>query len=249
MQELDAIAEYYIPENDFDKFLINYGLTTAQKYFGKGCFLELGCATGESTLRLLHHVDNLDVVEGAQSNIEKTRAKIEALIKDKQWEKNKNIVFFNSLWEDFFWPEQKYSDIIWFHGLEHINSPDKILSRARRSLLPGGRLHVITPNANSYHRKLGVNLGMLKDIHELNERDKKVGHVAVYDRQQVFDLLQKNGFLVKDWHGVFFKLFSNKIMFELCQKEKGLAGALFALGKDFPENCAELYICAVPGGL
>lgn len=244
MRKLDKIAKFYKPEKDFDNCLIERGFDVAKDYFGHGNFLELGCATGQSTIRLLCYVDRLDVVEGSTVNIRKTQDKIKFLARTKRWLKKKEVNFFCCDWRGFSFPRRKYSDVIWFHGLEHVLSPTAILSSARESLIPGGRLHVIVPNADSFHRKLGVALGLLKDVHQLNQRDKKVGHATVYDYEQVSQLLKKNGFKIDHWHGIFFKLFSNKIMMDLTKKIKGLDKALFDLGKDFPANCAELYICA-----
>lgn len=244
MRKLENIAKFYKPENDFDDKLIKYGFLTAKDFFGRGHFLELGCATGQSTIKLLGYANFLDVVEGSLTNIKRTQGKIKLLVKNNKQLQKKEINFFHCNWEDFNFSKNKYSDVLWFHGLEHVSSAKQILAKVRHGLAKGGRLHIIIPNANSFHRKLGVALGLLKNVNQLNERDKKVGHVIVYDFEKVSRLLKKNGFEICHWQGIFFKLFSNDTMMDLTKKIKWLDNALFDLGKDFSENGAELYICA-----
>ena len=230
---LDNIAAIYKIEEDFDSVLLNYNLKVISFYFKGKIFLELG-TSGLSTKLLLPYASCIDVVEASKVNIEKA----------KQMVDNNCITFYLSLWEKFNYPVQKYTDIIWFGGMEHIEAPEKILQRLRTALVKKGRLHIVVPNALSLHRRLGTYMKLIKEPHELSERDKKFGHVKVYDRFQVTQLLIEVGYHVFAWEGIFLKPLPNAKMLLLYKENPKLIDALYKIGKELPDYCAEIYICA-----
>lgn len=233
---LDKISNFYT-EEDFDYILIYYGLKIFEKYRKGNHFLELGCSLGISTSHLLNYASSLDVVEGSELNIIKTKNRIV---------KHNRVNFYHSLWEDFNYPINKYSDVIWFRGLEHVNNPEKILRKIISSLIDDGRLHIIIPNALSLHRRLGTIMGILKNNWELSERDKSLGHFKVYDKNQLLDLLSKEGYKINIWQGILLKPLPNHKMLELYKDNPQLIDALFEIGKELPDYCAEIYVCATP---
>lgn len=237
-QNLEHIASLYNVATDFDAILVSYDFEVAKEYFCGKTFLELGCATGESVLKLIPFADSIDVVEGAEKNIETTKEKVGNDVAAK-------IQYFHSLWQDYTFPENFYSDVIWFHGIEHIEDPESLLKKIFASLQPNGRLHVVTPNAFSLHRRVGVAMGLLQDVHELNERDISVGHVAVFDREQVLALLDRCNFVAHAETGIMIKPLPNSKMKELSQQNPDLIYAYFTLGKELIDLAAEIYICAV----
>ncbi len=233
---LDKIADFYT-EEDFDYILLYYGLKVFEENISGEHFLELGCSLGISTSFLLNYAVSLDVVEGSELNIKKAKKRIG----------NANRVnFYHSLWEDFNYPLNKYSDIIWFRGLEHVNVPEKVLRKITPSLASDGRLHIIVPNALSLHRRIGNIMGILKSPWDLSERDKALGHFKVYDRFQLFALLTENGYKIIKWQGILLKPLPNHKMLELYKENPKLIEALFEIGKELPDYCAEIYVCAIP---
>lgn len=235
---LEEIASQYNVATDFDAILVGYDFEVAKEYFSGRTFLELGCATGESVLKLLPYAEAIDVVEGAEKNIETTKAKVGEAPSAK-------VQYFHSLWQDYTFPENYYSDVIWFHGIEHIEDPESLLKKIFTSLQPNGRLHVVTPNAFSLHRRVGVAMGLLQDVHELNERDRMVGHVVVFDREQVLSVLDRSGFVSLAQSGIMIKPLPNAKMKELSEQNPALIHAYFTLGKELVDLAAETYICAI----
>ena len=112
-----------------------------------------------------------------------------------------------------------------------------------KSLIPNGRLHIVIPNALSLHRRVGVYAGYLKEPHELNDRDKEVGHVKVYDRFEIVELLKKSAFNILDFQGVLLKPLPNSDMMAMYKKNPDLIQAFFDVGKELPDYCAEIYMC------
>jgi len=233
---LDEIASFYT-EEDFDSVLLYYGLKIFEKQRRGDTFLELGCSLGISTTFLLSYALSLDVVEGSIKNIEKAKTRVG---------NNDKVRFYHSLWEDFNYPKNKYSDIIWFRGMEHISNPEVVLKKIRSSLISGGRLHITVPNALSLHRRLGSLMGLLRDPWSLSERDKALGHFKVYDRFKLISLLKENGYQIIHWEGIILKPLPNSKMLELYKENPKLIEALFEIGKELPDYCAEIYVCAIP---
>ena len=236
---LDDIAQYYKIEEDFDLVFMKYNFIVAHEYFVGDTFLELGCATGESTLSLLKFASTIDVVEGSKINIDVTKKKLDLLPKH-----NTIVNFYKNFWEEFDYKDDYYTDILLFCGLEHLDNPGLVLKRLYGALKPGGRLHIVVPNAHSLHRKIGVSMGLLKEIHELNERDKMMGHKQVFDISTLIEIVRSNKFNVLDWRRVMLKVLSNIQMQKLYRDNPSLIQAFFEVGRDIPDKCAELYLCA-----
>ncbi len=235
-QKLEKIAELYNVADDFDAILVGYDFEVAKEYFFGRQFLELGSATGESTLKLLQFAESIDVIEGSEKNIETTKQKLGDQIKV-------SVRYFHSLWEDYEYLHQTYSDIIWFHGIEHIKNPQLLVQKIKKSLKPGGRIHVVTPNAFSLHRQAGVAMGMLQDVYELNERDRMVGHCVVFDRDHLKSFFENNGFCIYAEEGIMIKPLPNAKMKELSKENPDLIHAYFLLGKVHKNISAEMYFC------
>ncbi|RKX60966.1 MAG: hypothetical protein DRP29_01680 [Thermodesulfobacteriota bacterium] len=233
---LDKIANFYT-EEDFDYILLYYGLKIFERQRKGNIFLELGCSLGISTFFLLDYASKLDVVEGSEVNIKRAKARIGNTNKVK---------FYHSLWQDFTYPHHKYSDIIWFRGIEHVPDPKEVLKKIKGSLIPEGRLHITFPNALSLHRRLGTLMGIIKTPWSFSERDVALGHFKIYDRFQLFSLLKDSGYKIINWEGIILKPFPNSKMMELYKENPKLIDALFKIGKELPDYCAEIYICAIP---
>jgi hypothetical protein len=87
-------------------------------------------------------------------------------------------------------------------------------------------------------------MGLLKEPHQLNERDHKVGHFKVYDLNQIKHLIKKSRFKLISWHGIMLKPLPNKDMLKIYQENPKFVQGLYEVGKELPSLCAELYVCA-----
>lgn len=222
------------PAHDFDYWFVRLNMEIVGNFIQGRRILELGCFAGLSTLLLLDHCEDMTVVDLSEENISLTRQRL----KDAGREAN----LICDRWENFK-PTGQFSDIMMWRGLEHVVDPVTLLKQIRGWLEPRGRLHIVVPNALSLHRRIGVQMGMLSDVHDLNERDHAAGHQRVYDRSLLTRHLNEAGYDVAHWEGIFLKPLSNDQM-----KAWGepLIRALYAVGREIPDYCAELYICAQP---
>jgi 2-polyprenyl-3-methyl-5-hydroxy-6-metoxy-1,4-benzoquinol methylase len=230
-QRVAASSDWYLKEQlDFDKRLIRYRYLAAKKKLLGPHGLELGPAEGEMTQFLINDFDTLTVVDGA--------AELLSQIPDYE-----NIVKVHSLFEDYR-PEEKFNSIIMEHILEHVDDSVGLLRRVKEWLAPGGRLFLGVPNGNSIHRLVAVKMGLLSHPCELNDRDHSLGHRRVYTSATFQGDISRSGLKIVESGGVFFKPLSNGQIQENWTEE--MIEGFYELGKDFPENAAEIYaICSM----
>jgi 2-polyprenyl-3-methyl-5-hydroxy-6-metoxy-1,4-benzoquinol methylase len=144
-----------------------------------------------------------------------------------------------SLFEQFT-PTQKYDNIVMAHILEHVEDPVQILQLAASWLLPGGRILVIVPNAQSLHRLAGVKMGMLDAPTDLNEDDIRIGHRRVYTPETLEADVSAAGLRLIKRDGIFLKPLSNKQIEDAWSQD--LIEAYYELGKDFPDLATEILL-------
>jgi len=229
-RDLDSIARRYNSQTDFDRHCIEHETDLFLQGYAGGGVLELGCASGGMTRRLVDLVDRLVVVDGSRVYLDELRDEL-----------GDRAVFVHSLFEDFS-PEERFRHILAARILEHLADPVFFLRKVRDWLESEGRLHVIVPNANSFHRLLGLEMGLLQDVHELGERDCRFGHLRVYDASLLESQLTQAGFDVVRRESVLLKPLSNAQM-ETWPEE--IVQGLFRMTRHFPEHGNELYFQCV----
>jgi trans-aconitate methyltransferase len=230
---LESIAADYDPSNpeeEFDYFTKRLHVEVIGPWLRGDHVLEMGCATGELTALMAPLARRYDVVEGSDRNVEAARQRVP------------DARFSTCLWEDFE-PADRYSDVLHVCALEHVSEPVPILQRAASWLRPDGRLHIVVPNADSLHRMVGVEMGILPRRDALSESDRRIGHRRVYDLDRLVAEIRTAGLEVVHWQGIFLKVLSNA---QMLGWDWSLIQALHAVGQRFPAHCAELYVVAQP---
>jgi len=230
-RRLQAISGWYQQEQlDFDRQLISFRHQTLRPYFKGRAGLELGPADGVMTNFLVADFDHLTVVEGV--------AELLSQIPDQP-----NLTKVHSLFENFN-PSSRFDTILMDHVLEHVHSPVSLLTRVRRWLSPGGQILIGVPNADSIHRLAAVKMGLLKNATDLNQRDYSLGHRRVYTHQTLQQELDDAGLDVIEMGGIFLKPLSNQQIEDYWTEE--MIKGFYALGRDFPQNAAEIFVVAAP---
>ncbi|MCZ8353218.1 MAG: class I SAM-dependent methyltransferase [Cyclobacteriaceae bacterium] len=228
-KRVDESSAFYA--NSFlslDYKLADYAYDTLKQFFTGTDALEIGPASGYMTKHLINDFKSLDVLEGSETLL-------------KAIPPYNNVRKFHSLIENFE-SDKEYDTIIMSHVLEHIEEPIKNLGRIKSWLKEKGRLLIAVPNALSLHRMAAVEMGLLKNEYQLNERDLQLGHFRVYDLETLSTHLREAGFKITNKGGYFLKPLSNN------QIEKNwddkMIHAFYLLGNKFPTHCAEIYIVA-----
>jgi 2-polyprenyl-3-methyl-5-hydroxy-6-metoxy-1,4-benzoquinol methylase len=227
-RRLEDISAWYSNRDwGFYTKLVHMGFRTLAPYFSDGSCLEIGCADGEMTRFLVERFSDLTVVDAAPAYIAavtKLAPAIEGHV---------------SLIEEWKAPRQ-YDNIVFAHVLEHVLDPVETLRMLRRLLTSTGRLHVVVPNALSFHRLAGVKMGLLNLPTDLNEADLSVGHRRVYEPSSLRADVAAAGLAIEAFGGIFLKPLANAQIEEAWSDD--LIEAYFQLGQDFPELCGELFV-------
>jgi 2-polyprenyl-3-methyl-5-hydroxy-6-metoxy-1,4-benzoquinol methylase len=234
---LNEIAEKYdptSPEKDFDYWLLTFDFEVLTKLLKGKKVIELGCGRGFLTQKLASICETVLVIEGSEKNICYAKERIKNC---------SNVQFYHLLWQDFEYSGSDVSDVVFFMGLEYLDKEMalKVLNKIRSWLEPSGRLHVVVPNALSLHRRIACYMGMIKDVHELSERDKMYGQKTgeVYDKEILFSELKKCGYKVSHWEGIFLKPLPNVMMMNLDEK---IIRGFYEISKELPDYCAHIYV-------
>jgi 2-polyprenyl-3-methyl-5-hydroxy-6-metoxy-1,4-benzoquinol methylase len=222
---LERIAEEYDTLSDFDRHGIEHEARMLVDYYRGGSVLEIGCASGVMTRILAPAVERLVVVDGSQRYLSRLRQELPG------------VEFVHAMVEDYE-PREQFRHILAARILEHLEDPISFLKRVGGWLTPDGELHLTVPNARSFHRLLGVELGLMADVYELSERDKFAAHYRVYDSALLEAHIAAAGLTITSKESVFFKPLSNA---QLESWEPRLIEALFRVVRHFPEHGSVLY--------
>ena len=107
--------------------------------------------------------------------------------------------------------------------------------------------HVNVPNIFSLHNLIGFEMGIIKNLFDLNETDIRFNRHTKFDKNLLTGMLTENGFEIIDYGSYFIKPFTNKQMEDLLKydiiNEKAIEG-LEKIIKYFPEFGAEIYVNA-----
>lgn len=107
-----------------------------KRFKNAGRLLDIGCFNGFLPLGIRDHSGW--TVEGVEISEE-----MSSFVNDKL-----NIKCHRGTLEELALPADSYDFIICHDLIEHINQPEKFLAEITRILKPGGRIQIITPNAN-----------------------------------------------------------------------------------------------------
>ena len=231
------------PEKDFDYYLVQYRYNVLLPKYKKGnVAVELGCGTGFSLKLLSKFYDKIIVVENNEEHIEKAR--------DNTKGYDSKILFIHEDWINLPIILQNYIldktyDIIFFEGLEYLSKENvKHLLSKIKSVNKTFRLHIVVSNKYSFHRRLGFYMGILDNMDSLEGASSIASEkLWLADRRSILHLLMDSRYEIIHIEPHFFKILPNKYLKQL---PENIIMALFEIGKELPEYCAEIYVCAEP---
>ena len=156
--------------------------------------LDLGWGSGIVAKALHAAGRDVLVVEGSEANCKAARAA--------------GIPVVKALFEDYT-PAPDFDCVIASFVLEHVADPVALLKRCAEW---APRLIVVIGNANSYHRRLAVAMGLQPRTDTLSARDHAVGHYCVYDRHTIAEQLAEAGWRWMHHRGIMLKPLPNAMM-------------------------------------
>lgn len=240
VDRLDQIAKNYhqsqMPDMHIERICQEYEIEWILGELRKvgRTVLDLGYGDGLFFPKLATESD-LTVIEGSKSLVEKARAFAATNGLSAQVE--------HCLFENFE-TEKRFDVILASHVLEHVDNPVKLMLKLKMLLKPGGIIIGIVPNAESFHRKLGLVMGINRKLDELSPRDMMVGHQRVYSLMSLISDLSAAGFRLTNHRGFFVKVLANSQMIHL---EEAVVLGMLQLSDGMPtEMCANIGFIGKP---
>lgn len=135
-------------------------------------------------------------------------------------------------------------DMVICSGVLHeVPSAQVLLTSIANIMSESSTLHVNVPNADSFHRRLAVAMGIMTNLKALSNRNRQLLQHRVYDLQSLKIDLIEAGLNPVEHGGYLIKPFTHEQM-ELISTTlgDGVLDGLYELGKQFPQWASEIYI-------
>lgn len=188
--------------------------------------LEMSSTGGVMTEDFARHFPHLDVVQPIASQPERIRALLPS-----------GSQLCECPFEDFR-PSGRYDAVLLAWVLEYLPDPDGFLTRAKKWLAPGGKIIIIAANAESLHRRVGVELGLLNKLDQLSEGDLALGRRRLYTWDALATDIAISGLYPLGMEGILLKPLSSGQMQDWPAE---LRRAFFKLAVIEPRLCSEIF--------
>lgn len=93
--------------------------------------------------------------------------------------------------------------------LHELDEPQKMLSAIKELCSEETVVHINVPNANSIHRLIAIEAGLIKDTHEQSEQMRKMQRKRTYDMELLKEEITKAGLKTIDSGSYFIKPFTH----------------------------------------
>lgn len=230
---LEDLAKGYDALDGFNADICRFAFRKMKPYLKGNKCLELGCSSGATTPLLLDHFDHVVGVDGSQTQIDRLYSHLNEISEGKTFD------LVCSLIEDLE-IEERFPTIVLSFILEHVLDPIVILRKAAEFLEPMGSIFIAVPNANSIHRLMGREMGVISSLEELTPTDLHDGHRRTYTMETLRKDVQAAGLRVVREDGFLFKPLSNSQIETFFSPE--MKEALYKLGFYFPQFCSGLFM-------
>lgn len=190
---------------------------------GKDSLLELGLGHGFAALEFSGHFARHVILEGSPAvvaNFRKHTPAFRAEIVETYFEEYET--------------KEKFDVIVMGFVFEHVDNPVKLLQKFKDHLVPGGKVYVAVPNAESMNRRLGHYAGLLPDLFQLSPNDIDSGHQRYYTKESIQKDVRSAGGHVNRIEGLFLKPLMTSQLLSLKLDEK-IINAMCQLGVGYPE--------------
>lgn len=141
--------------------------------------------------------------------------------------------------------QKQYDHIIVSSLLHEVEKPFDFMLGVKKLCSANTMLHINVPNAKSLHRLVAFEAGMISDIYERSEQQKKMQQNSTFDIDSLSKFVADLGFIVVERGGYFPKLFTHSQMAKMLQYEiidEKILDGIYGLGKYLPDFGSEVYV-------
>jgi 2-polyprenyl-3-methyl-5-hydroxy-6-metoxy-1,4-benzoquinol methylase len=139
---------------------------------------------------------------------------------------------------------ERFDCIVMSSLLHEVPQPAEVLRAAAALCDSSTTLMVNVPNANSFHRILAVNMGLIGSVYELSPTQKRMQGTATFDIDSLSSLLDGAGFEVVETSTFFVKPFTHAQMERLLQQgimTEAMLEGLYAMSAQLPGMGSEIH--------
>lgn len=240
MREINNYIEEYA-RHSFEDVQVKYRrrkvLEQIRKYSHKN-ILEIGCGF-EPIFQFLEDFATMTVIEPGYDFF----ANAQKLACD-----NKKIRCI----QEFFCKEilteltnQSYDFILVSSLLHELENPVEFLEALKEICSPETIIHINVPNANSIHRILAKEMGLIKNETEKSEANIKLQQHSVFSMESLVELVRNQLFQIVDKGSYFIKPFAHYQMQQLLDAnivDFTVLDGLYNLTKYIPEFGSEIFV-------
>lgn len=163
-----------------------------------------------------------------------------------------NVKGTNTIINDFFdvnfrekYGNEEFETIVCSSLLHEVEKPMELVDAIYKVCSEDTLVHINVPNANSLHRIIAKEAGIIKEVHDMSSRNEKFQQHSIFDMDTLTRLIEKCGFEIIDKGSYFVKPFTHSQMMEMLNKgiiEKTVLVGLDGLVKYMPEFGSEIYV-------
>ncbi|MEI6821256.1 MAG: class I SAM-dependent methyltransferase [Bacteroidota bacterium] len=202
--------------------------------------LEIGCGT-DPFFKFYDDFNKLVIIEPSINFYENA---IQEVIKNNL---NDRVVLINDFFENSVNRIQKPNfDIVIISCLLHeIEDLSIFLETLQCLIQPNTIIHIDVPNANSFHRILAFEMGIIDTIFELSNNNLRFQQQKVFDIETLSNIITNHKFKIINSGTYFIKPFTHKQMSDLIENEiinKTVLDGLYKMIKYMPNLGSELFI-------
>lgn len=242
MRDIKDYTDKYV-EEPFENTMVEIRkrmvIQQCQKY-KHGNILEIGCGMKPFFLDFKDY-DKMVIAEPGESFVDEARGLAAA--------ENKSITVIQGFLEEQVDKIKElgieFDFIILSSVLHELDDPQKMLAAIKKLCGKDTVVHINVPNANSLHRLIAIEAGMIKDVHQQSEQMQKMQRRRTYDMNLLKDEVEKAGFDIISNESYFAKPFTHLQMQRCLDEgiidEKVIEG-LESIIKYIPEFGAGIFV-------
>ncbi len=160
----------------------------------------------------------------------------------------KNVKCINNFLENCIdeLSNETFDYIICSGVLHETHTPDSFLKGIGKLMQKRTSVYINVPNANSIHRLIAMEMGIIDNIFEKSDRNKYLSQKEIFDKSKLENIIIKNIPFAKidECESFFLKPFTHDQMMNSLSKgciNQNIIEGLYKTSKYFPDNGSELY--------
>lgn len=241
MRDLQSYSEDYINQ-PFEAHQVEYRKKWVLEIIEKNnpkTILEIGCGVNP----LFNFYADFELL----TILEPTKLFYERAVEEVSKRNLNKVQVFNNYFEDALDSvDSNTYDLIIISALLHeIPDLDGFFKRLKEIVKPGTTVHIDVPNANSFHRLLAVEMGLIKSQKEMSGNNIQLQQNRVFDINSLEKIVIDNGFEVVEKGSYFIKPYTHAQMQKMMDQniiDTKVLDGLYNMIKYFPDFGSEIYI-------